>query len=228
MSKIVIENLNKNYGKKKVLEDISLKFEQGKIYGLVGRNGAGKTTLMKIICKIINYNYGKCDVGNSTIGALIEEPAAYEHMTAEDNLNIFMNCLDKNEIKTHKDRKEVINEILEIIGLQGNQYKFKQYSIGMKKRLGIGIALVNNPDVLVLDEPTSGLDIQGINEVRGLLHLYMSNKKNLIIISSHDTRDIAELCDQIIIIDKGKIIKVLNTFDRDSIKLEDMYMELVK
>ena len=98
----------------------------------------------------------------------------------------------------------------------------------MKKRLGIGIALVNNPDVLVLDEPTSGLDIQGINEVRGLLHLYMSNKKNLIIISSHDTRDIAELCDQIIIIDKGKIIKVLNTFDRDSIKLEDMYMELVK
>lgn len=223
MVNILIENISKSYKNNLILDNVSFKCESGKVYGLIGKNGAGKTTLMKIICGIVEPDEGLCRMDEDVvIGAMIEEPAAYVNMTAEQNLKIFANCFTRKLDKTY------IENLIEKVGLKNDKRKFKEYSIGMKKRLGIAIALLNSPNVLILDEPTSGLDIQGINDTRRLLKEYMKEEGKIILISSHDTRDMAALCDELIIIDNGKVIGVIKDFERSSEKVEELYMELIK
>lgn len=221
MNDIIIDNIGKSFANKEVLVNVTLSLSKGKIYGLIGRNGAGKSTLMKILCGLYNADKGNITKPNNTIGALIEEPSAYLNMNAKDNLRIFMNCFSKAD-------DEKIEKILYKTGLEGNKKKIKEYSLGMKKRLGLAIALLNEPDFLILDEPTSGLDIEGISVIRKIIREYMNDKEKTILISSHDTRDIVLLCDEIIFINEGRIMLKLRDFERDSIKLEELYLEAVK
>lgn len=221
MGEIIIDSLSKKFGKKLALDKVSLKFECGKVYGLIGKNGAGKTTLMKTICGILDGDEGSCKLEDSAVGALLEEPAAYEMLDAIQNMRIFMNCCSK------ADDKKII-DLLNDVGLYDHRKKVKDYSLGMKKRLGIAISMLNDPSILILDEPTSGLDIDGISETRELIRRYMLDEKNMVIISSHDTRDMVELCDEIIFIDQGKILKQVESFERDSIQLEKEYLEVIK
>jgi ABC-2 type transport system ATP-binding protein len=221
LNEIIINKISKSYGNKNVLNDVTLSLENGKVYGLIGENGAGKTTLMKILCGILTPDEGELLMQDKNVGALIEEPAAYMNMSAKDNLRIFMNCFSKSD-------DEKIEAILKLVGLMDTKKKVREYSLGMKKRLGIAISLLTEPNLLILDEPTSGLDITGINETREIVRNYMKNKENIVLISSHDTRDIVELCDEIIFIDKGKIILRLEEFERDSIKLETLYLEALR
>lgn len=221
MESIVIRNLKKRYGSTYVLDDISFELKEGKVYGLMGKNGAGKTTIIKILCGLIEADEGQMTGNKFRVGALIEEPTAYCNLTAKENLQIFMDCIGKYDNKK-------IEEILELVGLNNDKKKFRNYSLGMKKRLGIAIALLNNPDFLVLDEPSCGLDINGIIETRNIIKEFMKLENKITLISSHDTRDLVELCDEIIIIHKGKLISKLNHVEKDSLKLEKIYLETIK
>lgn len=221
MKSIVARNLKKKYGNTYVLDDISFELKEGKVYGLMGKNGAGKTTIIKMLCGLIKADEGHIIGNKIRVGALIEEPAAYCNLTAKENLQIFMNCIGKYDNKK-------IEKILQLVGLNDDKKKFKDYSLGMKKRLGIAVALVNNPDFLVLDEPSCGLDINGVIETRNIVKEFMKSENKITLISSHDTRDLVELCDEIMIIHKGRLISKLNHIERDSLKLEKIYLETIK
>lgn len=221
MESIIARNVKKKYGDTYVLKNISFELEKGKVYGLMGKNGAGKTTIIKILCGLIQADEGKVLENEFRIGALIEEPTAYCNLTAEENLKIFMNCIGKYDNKK-------IEEILGLVGLNNDKKKFKDYSLGMKKRLGIAIALLNNPDFLILDEPSCGLDINGIIETRNIIKQFMKQEDKITLISSHDTRDLVELCNEIIIIHKGMLISKLDNIEKDSLKLEKIYLEAIK
>lgn len=220
---ILFRDVEKKYGDLKVLDRISFKFQNGKVYGLMGENGAGKTTLMKILTGLVKQDSGEVVFDKSrTIGALIEEVGVYKHLNAEDNLKIFaeyIHCYDKQKIQ----------DILSLVGLDNDKKKkVKNYSIGMKKRLGIAIALLSNPSILVLDEPSCGLDIDGIIATRNIIKDYMKQEGIITLISSHDTRDLVELCDVILFLHGGKIVTIKEGFERDSLKLEKLYLELMR
>lgn len=221
--KCEIRNVEKKYGNVKVLEDISFKLCNGKVYGLIGENGAGKSTLMKILAGLVSQDAG--DVifrGQGVVGALIEEVGAYNHLNIEDNLKIFADYIKYYD-------KQKIQDLISVVGLSSDKKKkVKNYSVGMKKRLGIAIALLNRPNVLLLDEPSCGLDIEGIIATRNIVKEYMKQEGVVTLISSHDTRDLVELCDVIIFMHKGRIIACEEGFERDSIKLEKMYLEYLR
>ena len=221
MKSIVAGNLKKRYGSTCVLDGVSFELKEGKVYGLMGKNGVGKTTVIKILCGLIDADEGEVTRNTLQVGALIEEPAAYCNLTAKENLRIFMNCIGK-----YDDKK--IAEILRLVGLCDDKKKFKHYSLGMKKRLGIAIALLNNPDFLVLDEPSCGLDIDGIIETRNIIREFMRPGDKITLISSHDTRDLVELCDEIMIMHEGRLVLKLEQFEKDSLKLEKIYLETIR
>lgn len=221
MENICVKKIKKYYEDIPAIEDISFELKPGKVYGLMGENGAGKTTIMKILCGLIQKDSGNISENNVCIGALIEEPAAYGNLTAKENLKIFRDYTEKkNEVK--------IDTILKVVGLEENKTKFSEFSVGMKKRLGIAIALLNDPDFLILDEPSCGLDISGIMEIRKMIKEFMNTGSKIVLISSHDTRDLVELCDEIIIIHKGMIRKIMNQVEKDSLKLEKIYLQAIK
>lgn len=228
--KAIIEtyNLSKQYGDYKAVNDISLRINQGDIYGLVGRNGAGKTTFMKIISNLARpssgsykiFGYGKDDnyKARTRVSSLIEHTGTYPSMTGYDNL-----CLKAKALGLKGD--EDIKEILDLIGLNNaGKKKVKNYSLGMKQRLGIGLALIGNPDVLVLDEPINGLDPQGIMEVRDLVEKLNREKNMTFLISSHILDELAKTATNFAIIDHGSLIanfskKELEEKTRDRIEL---------
>ena len=165
MNVLTVEHLTKKIGKKTILEDVSLKLDQGQIAGLVGANGAGKTTLMKVILGYSNYQKGQFNVienkhKKSNIGALIESPGIYPFMSGYDNLKIL------NESKNSNDIDTIVSQ------LKMNEYihnKAKTYSLGMKQKLGIAIAFLNQPQLIILDEPMNGLDPKAVRDVRELI-----------------------------------------------------------
>lgn len=204
-------NLTKQYKKQKAVDNISVHIERGAIYGLIGRNGAGKTTFLKMISRLAAptsgeielFGYQKKAIDNvyDRIGMLIEEPGLYPNLNAFDNLKLKAICMGVY-------KKESINDILEIVGLNttGNK-KIKNFSLGMKQRLGIGMALVGEPDLLVLDEPINGLDPQGIVEVRDIL-LKLNQERNItVIISSHILEELSKLATHYGIIHHGRLIE---------------------
>lgn len=204
-------NLEKNYGREKVLDNISINVPKGSIYGLVGRNGAGKTTLMRVLCNLVeksNGNYKLFDSDNlkegyTRIGILIESTGMFGYMTALENMEYFRMLYGVVD-------KEVSKKILELVGLEWiEKKKVRSFSLGMKQRLGIGISLLGNPDLLILDEPINGLDPQGVYEVRKLLIKLNEEKGITILISSHILSELFKIATNYGIIEKGRLIEEL-------------------
>ncbi len=206
-----IENLKKFYNGVCVLDIENLGIEEKSIYGLIGPNGAGKSTLMKLILGLVKKDSGKIFLFgkelnknnqkdfNRVLGALIENPSFYDHLTGYENLEII--CSLKNISKNE------IAKTLELVGLKDAAYKkAREYSLGMKQRLGIAIALIGNPKMLILDEPINGLDPQGIEEMRNLFNNIVNNSSTSILISSHILDEIEKISTHIGILKSGNLI----------------------
>ena len=203
-----IENLSKSYDKNLVLKNINLEIEEGSIFGLIGPNGAGKSTLMKSILGLVKKDSGSISLygkeineknqkeTNKNMGSLIENPSFYDHLTAYDNLDLI--C-DMKNIK-----KDNIDKVLKDVGLfTSKNKKARDFSLGMKQRLGIAIALIGNPKFLILDEPINGLDPYGIEEMRDLFKNIVKNSNTSILISSHILDEIEKISSHIGILKNG-------------------------
>ena len=221
------KNLTKYFKNQKVINNVSLNIRESTIYGLLGLNGAGKSTVLKMIIGMINPTNGKIlfqdrDIKQSDllkIGAMIETPAIYGNLTAYENLKIHTLLLSIDEKK--------INEVLEIVGISKTGKKLaSKFSLGMKQRLGIAIALINNPKLLILDEPTNGLDPMGIIEFRNLIKL-LSKQGATVIISSHILSEISQIADDIGIINNGTLAyEKENNINENN--LEHIFTNIVK
>ena len=210
------QNLEKKYKNFKALDNLNMHIPKGSIYGLIGKNGAGKTTLIRVICglqKPTNGIYSIYGISNTNkkitdarkrMGAIIELPAIRLEATAKDNL--------KEQYKiVGLPNYDNLEELLKIVGLaKTGKKKAKNFSLGMKQRLGIAIALVGNPDFLILDEPINGLDPEGIIEIRELILKLNKEKKITFLISSHYLDELSKIATEYGFIDKGKIIKEIS------------------
>ncbi len=214
MKEMIIQthNLTKQYGKQKSVSSLNMNVRRGRIYGLLGRNGAGKSTAMKMLLGLTTPTSGDVTIfGQSMrtnsneilphIGSLIEAPGFYPNLTGTENLRIFF------QLRNMK-RTENIRIALELVGLPYRDKKlFSQYSLGMKQRLAIALAVMHNPKILILDEPINGLDPIGIAEMRSFIRSLCDNYGKTILISSHILSEIAMLADDIGIIDKGVLLE---------------------
>ncbi|MBR3742786.1 MAG: ATP-binding cassette domain-containing protein [Clostridia bacterium] len=204
-----VQKISKSFGSEQVLKDVSLQLEKGKIHGIIGRNGSGKTVLMKCICGFLRPTsgavkvFGKtigmdCDFGPDT-GMLIETPGFLSHETGMNNLK-WLAKLGKGA------SKERISDLIRMVGLDpAMKKKVGQYSLGMRQRLGIAQALLDDPALLILDEPMNGLDKTGVKDIRALL-LSLKKQGKTILLASHFAQDIDELCDTVYEMDQGTII----------------------
>ena len=212
-NELVIETQNLEFGfsnKNILLKNINLKVERGSIYGFLGPNGAGKTTTIRLLLGLLKdpnksiYLFGKNLSQNrieslSKIGALIEQPSLYEHLSGYDNLEI------TRQVK--KIDKEKVADILQIVRLsEAAQKKVKDYSLGMKQRLGIAIALLGEPELLILDEPVNGLDPSGMMEMRELLKAINKKYNTTIFLSSHLISEIERIVTHVAIINMGELL----------------------
>lgn len=206
---IEINNVSKSFKNIKVLDDISLNFEAGRIYGIIGRNGAGKTMLMKCICgfvmpdegyiKVQDRQIGKDGEVPDNIGIIIEDPGFLPNYDGFNNLKFLASIKKK---LTDKEIKDTI----QLVGLNPEEKKHVgKYSLGMRQRLGIAQAIMEHPDVLILDEPMNGLDNRGVEDVREML-LNLKKQGKTIILASHSKEDIGILCDEILEMDYGKVV----------------------
>lgn len=212
MSEKIIEtrNLSYRFGANQVLDQVSLQVEAGSIYGFIGPNGAGKTTSIKILLNLLQtedkkvFLFGKEFRNNridilSRIGSLVEQPAIYYHLSGRENLINRARLLQISEVR--------VDEILELVGLSEHaDKKAGQYSLGMKQRLGIGLALLPDPELLILDEPTNGLDPNGIIEIRNLLRKLVYEMGKTVFISSHLLSEVEKMVSHIGIINHGKLV----------------------
>lgn len=183
---ISLNRISKSYGKHKVLEDVTVDIYKGDIFGLIGKNGAGKTTMFKVILGLLEFEQGELKIddegdsleeGRKKIGFLIGSNF-FPYMNARQNLQY--SC----RMQGIKEKSE-IDRVLKIVGLDGVKKKFRQYSLGMKQRLGIANAILGNPEILILDEPTNGLDPQGIADIRKLVQKLNEEYGMTVVISSH-------------------------------------------
>ena len=212
-SVITVRGLSKSYKKAEVLHDFSLTVERGHICGLIGPNGAGKTTVMKILGGLIRQSSGdieffgssdELDVSRNRMSFMIEQPIIANHMTARNNLEYI------RILRGYPDDKRV-DEILDLVGLTDTGKKTAQkFSLGMKQRLGIGMALLPKPEIMVLDEPVNGLDPEGIVEVRQLIKRMQEEWGVTVLISSHLLSELSELCTDFSIISHGELIENLS------------------
>ncbi|WP_271813871.1 ABC transporter ATP-binding protein [Clostridium beijerinckii] len=208
------KNLTKKYKNTQALDNINIKLEKGNIYGFVGQNGAGKTTLIRLITGLSFPTSGELYLFGQTgekklqeqrkrLGCMVETPALYPNMTAYQNLEI-------QRIQRGIPDKKVIEDTLELVGLKDTgKKKAKDFSLGMKQRLGIALALINDPEFLILDEPVNGLDPVGIVEIRELIKRLNKEKGMTILISSHILEELYHTADHYIIISNGNILETL-------------------
>lgn len=209
---IQTKNLTKQYGLQKSVDNLNIHVKRGRIYGLLGRNGAGKTTTMKMLLGPTVPTSGTVHIFGENmqtqsqevlprIGSLIESPGFYPNLTATENLKIFADLRGLT-------KASYIKSALELVGLPYRDKKlFSQYSLGMKQRLAIALAVMHNPDLLILDEPINGLDPIGIAEVRGFIRELCDLQGKTILISSHILSEIALLADDVGIIDHGVLLE---------------------
>ncbi len=195
--------LSKTYKSGKALDNASIQLNSGQISGLLGRNGAGKTTLFKILCGLVTPDTGKVSITSKKlkpIGAVIEEPGLYSYLNAYDNLKVF------SQIQGAPTNITTLENCLTEVGLPLNRKDpVRNFSMGMKQRLGIAIALLNDPDILILDEPFSGLDPTGVASLSALIK-QLANRNIAILLSSHLMGELHKVCDDLYLIDNGKII----------------------
>ena len=226
------EGLSKSYKKSQALNGLSMHVPEGAIYGFVGRNGAGKTTLIRLVCGLQEPTsgsfalYGASDSSKEIadarrrIGAIVETPAVYQDMTAEDNLKQQYRILGLPSFDS-------IPELLKLVGLEDTgKKKVKQFSLGMKQRLGIAIALAGEPDLLILDEPVNGLDPQGIIEIRELIRKLNREKHITVLISSHILDELSKLATHYGIIDKGQMVKELSAEELEAACRRFVHLEV--
>ncbi len=209
-----VSELTKKFGRLTAVNHLSFKIQKGRVYGLLGPNGSGKSTTLGMILNVVNKTAGQFEwfEGQLTtaealkrIGAIIERPNFYPYMSAYQNLELV--CKIK-EIPT-----DTIAEKLDLVGLSDRQQdKFKTYSLGMKQRLAIASALLNNPEMLILDEPTNGLDPKGIHEIRSIIK-NIAAQGTTIILASHLLDEVEKVCDYVIILQKGQKIFEGNVAD---------------
>lgn len=211
MDKITVENVDLTLGKNHILKDVTVSFEEGMIHGLIGRNGSGKTMLMKSICGFVKPQRGKICVNGKQIGKdvdypadvgiIIETPGFLSYYSGFKNLKMLAGL--KNLISD----KEIKDTMLSV-GLDPEMKRsVSKYSLGMRQRLGLAQAIMENPSLLILDEPFNGLDKDGVNDMRKYLLSYKKQGKT-IIIASHSSEDIAVLCDSVYEMDKGVLEKI--------------------
>lgn len=220
MQEIVLEtnNLTKKYKDFVALDSASITIHKGDIYGLIGRNGAGKTTFMKLVTTLTTKSGGSFSLfgkeeelteSKRRIGCLIESPAFFENLTAYQNLKYYSiqkGIVDENQI----------NKVLKVVDLyKDRNKKFKKFSLGMKQRLGIAFAILDNPDFIILDEPINGLDPIGIKEIRDTLKRLNEEEKITILVSSHILSELYLLANHFCFIDKGRIIKDISKEELD-------------
>lgn len=215
------DNICKNYGKAHILRDVSMNIPKGSIYGFVGKNGAGKTTLIRVICGLHNQTSGTYKLNGEDwssegaktyrkkMGAVVETPSIYLQHNARTNLLLQYKLIGKSP--------EGIEDILKTVGLENvGKKKVKNFSLGMRQRLAIAFALVNDPEFLVLDEPINGLDAQGIIEVRELLQKLNRERNVTILISSHILEELSKLATHYGFIDKGHMIREMSAEDLEN------------
>ncbi|HBJ1652335.1 MULTISPECIES: ATP-binding cassette domain-containing protein [Clostridium] len=209
-------NITKLYKRKRVLDNISINIKKGDIYGLIGKNGAGKTTIIRIISGLVIPNQGQVELfgysekkelikQRSRIGNLIESPAIYLRMTAKENLELI-------KIQRGIPGTKCINEILDLVELKDvENKKTKNFSLGMKQRLGIAMALLSHPEFLVLDEPINGLDPIGIKQIRELLLRINKERGTTILVSSHILSELTQISNRYGFIDNGKLVEEITS-----------------
>lgn len=202
-------NINKNYGSRKILKGLNVNVPSGEIYGFIGANGSGKTTTMKIMTGLTPANHGVVKFDGLTLkelakseksfGAFISTPTYYKNLTAVENLTIVQDILGKPKSEVYR--------VLELVGLsEAADKEVRSFSFGMKQRLGLAFAFLNNPDILILDEPTNGLDPKGIVEIRELLRRLSQEEGKTIFISSHNISEIEAIADRVGIIHQGSLV----------------------
>lgn len=208
-------DLTKQYGKQFAVSELNMHVKKGEIYGLLGRNGAGKTTTIRMAMGLLQPTKGEVKLFGerltvptkqifNRIGALIEAPAFYENLTAKDNLKIIADLRGTQS-------RDCIDRALLLVNLENETHKkVKQFSLGMKQRLGIAMALMHEPEFIILDEPTNGLDPVGIQQIRLLIQKLCAEKGTTILISSHILSEIEQMANTIGIIDHGKMIEELS------------------
>ena len=214
MKKVVLKiyNITKKYGEQLAVDNVNMTIKKGDIYGFIGQNGAGKTTLIRLITGLIHKSGGEIELlganeenelnkARTMVGSLIETPSFYTNMTARENLEV-------SRLVRNIPGKKCIDEVLELVGLKDvEKKKVKNFSLGMRQRLGIANALMGNPKLLILDEPIHGLDPMGIVEIRELLKKINKEKDMTILISSHILSELSELATTYGIISNGKLIE---------------------
>ena len=219
---LTTSGLSKKYRKFEALKDLSMNIPKGSIYGFVGRNGAGKTTLIRVICGIqeptsgeytlygISNNNKQITKSRHRMGAVIETPSIYLDMSAEDNLK-------EQALILGLPSYESVTDVLKLVGLDNTgKKKARNFSLGMKQRLGIAMALIGNPDFIVLDEPTNGLDPQGIVEIRELILKLNREHEITFLISSHILGELSKLATHYGFIEKGRIVKEISAEELES------------
>ncbi len=210
------EGLSKQYGRFKALDHLSMRIPRGVIYGLVGKNGAGKTTLIRLICGLQKPTKGTYSIygkkhdepgiskARRRMGAVVETPSIYQDMTARENIRQQYMILGRPSY-------DGVDELLELVGLSDTgKKKAKNFSLGMRQRLGIAVALAGNPDFLVLDEPVNGLDPEGIIEIRELILKLNREKQITVLISSHILDELSRLATCYGFIDQGRMVKEIS------------------
>lgn len=211
MHEIIVEHVSKNFKDVAVLQDVSLHCKSGKIYGLVGYNGSGKTVLFKCICGFLKIDGGKIIIDGKQMGkekdmlteagVIIESPGFLRKKTAYQNLEYLWTLRNKMN-------RQHLMDVLEQVGLDGNSHKkVGKYSLGMRQRLALAQAVMEDPEILILDEPMNGLDKDGVRDMRKLL-LDMKMKNKVILLASHNKEDIEILCDEVYEMDKGQLRKI--------------------
>ncbi|HYD90341.1 MAG TPA: ATP-binding cassette domain-containing protein [Flavobacterium sp.] len=204
---LTINNLDKRFGKVHAVNNVSFEIKKGNVYGILGPNGSGKSTTLGIILNVVNrtsgsYSWfgGKLETHDALkkVGAIIERPNFYPYMSAYNNLKLVCNI---KGTPLHK-----IDEKLELVGLlERKDSKFRTFSLGMKQRLAIASALLNDPEILILDEPTNGLDPQGIRQIRDLIKL-IASQGTTILLASHLLDEVEKVCSHVVVLQKGVVL----------------------
>jgi ABC-2 type transport system ATP-binding protein len=230
-SLIKTQNLNFSFSSGiKTLNDVNLDVPQGSIYGFLGPNGAGKTTTLRLLLGLLRNQHGTIEIFNKQfashrleilrkLGSLIEQPSLYLHLTAKENLDIYR--------RIYKCDRSRIQEVLKKVGLENTgKKKVKQFSLGMKQRLSIAVALLHQPELLILDEPTNGLDPNGIIEVRELLKNLNKEHGTTVLVSSHILNEVERMATHVGIIHKGRMLFQGRLHELQQMKTKQSLLEI--
>jgi ABC-type multidrug transport system ATPase subunit len=227
---IKVTGLVKEFQHITAVNDLSFSVQSGDVYGFLGQNGAGKSTTIRMLLTLIKPSHGDIELFGMNlkthskqilkqVGAIIEKPDVYKYLSAYDNLQLFA------KLSGVKVTRQQLMQQLEMVGLQERaKDKVKTFSQGMKQRLGIAIALIHNPQLIILDEPTNGLDPQGIADIRNLILLLSRNLKKTVVVSSHLLNEIEQVATKVLIIDKGK--KIVEGNSKDLFNASNSVIEL--